>query len=136
MSIFDNIFSFEEEVKRYTRNLEKAKMEGDKYKEGDSLQGLAICYSAMAGHENPQKAVDYYNQAINIFLQINWSEMFYKASAALGMVYEKLLHDPNGALRIYEYALEHGDKILILEAEKHYRERIVRSIAWLKSEDL
>ena len=44
--------------------------------------------------------------------------MFYKASAALGMVYEKLLFDPDGALRVYEYAIEHGENIIKIRNRK------------------
>ena len=67
---------------------------------------------------NHERAVNYYNQAINISLQIDSDKMFYKASAALGMVYEKLLLDPDEALRVYEYALEHGDKYFDLRNRK------------------
>ena len=70
---------------------------------------------------------------IDISSQINWAEMFYKASAELGMVYEKLLFDPDGALRVYEYAIEHGEKILIFEAEKYYRENCISGIERLKN---
>ena len=65
---------FEEQVKRFTNNLEQAKKEGDKFKQCDSLENLAICFSAKSGHEDPQKAVNYYNQAINISSQIDSAE--------------------------------------------------------------
>lgn len=127
------ITDFEEEIKKYTSDLKLAKKEGDKFKEGDSLENLAICYSVMPGHEDLQKAVDYYNQAINIFLQFDWVEMFYKASASLGMVYEKLLHDPDSALRVYEYALDQGEKNLVFEVEEYYREECIRAVGRLKN---
>ncbi len=116
---------FEELVKRYTNNLEQAKKEGDQFKQCDFLENLAICFSAKPGHEDPQKAIDYDNQAINISLQIVWTEMFYKASAALGMVYEKLLFDPDGALRVYEYAIEHGKSLSKYSKQKNITGEIV-----------
>ena len=47
---------FEEQVKRFTSNLEHAKKEGDKYRQGDALENLANCYSVMPGHVEPRKS--------------------------------------------------------------------------------
>jgi tetratricopeptide (TPR) repeat protein len=129
--MFSGVFSFEEEVKRFTKKLKEAKEKGDRRGEGDALEGLAICYSAMRGHEDAQKAIEYYNRAIPIFRMVAWWEMYYKAMSSLGLIYEKLLNDPDNAIQIYERAVREGGEAYS-ENERHYRDRIVRSIEHLK----
>lgn len=131
--MFSGVFSFEEEVKRFTKNLAKAKVEGDRRKEGDALEGLAICYSAMRGHEDAQKAIEYYNQAISIFQETGWWEMYYKAMSSLGLIYEKLLNDPDNAIKVYERSIREGAQAYS-ENEKHYRDWILRSMGYLKDQ--
>ena len=132
--MFGGTFSFEEQVKRYTKNLELAKRSGDKFKEGDALEGLAICYSAMAGHVDTARAIFFYNQAIQIFKEINWWEQYYKSYASLGLIYEKIMRDPIKALEVYERAIREGEEVY-MEPALHFRDSILRFIIILRSEN-
>jgi len=124
----DNI---EDEIANLIRELSLARRMSDRPREADILGDLGIIYSTKTKVTNIDKAIEYYNQAIPIYYDLQDWYSYYRSSHALGFIYSEIFDDFQKAKEIYDSAIEHGGSEYLDTGASRKRDNILREIKLL-----